>query len=297
MEIRQIQYFMQLFQDKNMTRASKMLFISQQGLSKSIHALETEIGFPLFNRTPGGVEPTARAISLYEYFVNVNEAYRELNRALQREANRKKLSVTVPPIVAFSDNVTHLNQYKQKYPEVEVEYKVLDNDTIIERLLSGRYEVAYLGIVPPETLDVHRKISLYDFCAVVSRSHPLAGEKMITPDMLGQYPLTVIDIFNDYNQYFMRQLKVSGGHVSKVNILEFPDYICLSGSVGISIQSVFKRIKTEDVVSIPIIFHEGDRVCIEVSLVTAKGVVCSPEVETFIESEIAFGNPEIMEKS
>ena len=99
MEIRQIQYFMQLFQDKNMTRASKMLFISQQGLSKSIHALETEIGFPLFNRTPGGVEPTARAISLYEYFVNVNEAYRELNRALQREANRKKLSVTVPPIV------------------------------------------------------------------------------------------------------------------------------------------------------------------------------------------------------
>ena len=115
--------------------------------------------------------------------------------------------------------------------------------------------------------------------------------------MLGQYPLTVIDIFNDYNQYFMRQLKVSGGHVSKVNILEFPDYICLSGSVGISIQSVFKRIKTEDVVSIPIIFHEGDRVCIEVSLVTAKGVVCSPEVEAFIQSEIAFGNPEIMEKS
>ncbi|MBR0383291.1 MAG: LysR family transcriptional regulator [Eubacteriaceae bacterium] len=286
MEIRQIQYFMQLFQDKNMTRASKMLFISQQGLSKSIHALETEIGFPLFNRTPGGVEPTARAIALYEHFAKVNEAFRELNRAVSREANRKKLSVTVPPIVAFSDNVHHLSRYKQKYPEVEVEYKVLDNDTIIERMLSGKYEAAYLGATPPETLTVHRKISISDFCAVVSREHPLAGEKSITPETLARYPLTVIDIFNDYNQYFIRRLKISAGHISKVNILEFPDYICLSGSVGVSIQSVFKRLKTEDVVSIPVIFKAEDHVCIEVSLVTAKGATLSPEVEAFIHNEI-----------
>ncbi len=293
MEIRQIQYFMQLYHDKNMTRASKMLFISQQGLSKSIHSLETEIGFTLFNRTPGGVEPTARAISLYEHFAKVNEAFRELNRAVSREANRKKLAVTVPPIVAFSDNVHHLNQYKQKYPEVEIDYKVLDNEIIIERLLSGRYEAAYLDIAPPETLNVHRKLFLCDFCAVVSITHPLAEEKIITPDMLAQYPLAVIEMFNDYNQYFIRHLNISGGHVNKVNILEFPDYISLSGNVGLSSDSVFKRLKVKDIISIPVVFKE-DHVNIEVSLVTAKGAKLSPEVERFIKNEVTSNDTEIM---
>ena len=75
-----------------------------------------------------------------------------------------------------------------------------------------------------------------------------------------------------------------------MNILEFPDYICLSGSVGVSIQSVFKRLKTEDVVSIPVIFKAEDHVCIEVSLVTAKGATLSPEVEAFIHNEIDLDN-------
>ena len=150
----------------------------------------------------------------------------------------------------------------------------------------GRYEAAYLGAAPPETLTVHRKISISDFCAVVSREHPLAGEKSITPETLARYPLTVIDIFNDYNQYFIRRLKISAGHISKVNILEFPDYICLSGSVGVTIQSVFKRLKTENVVSIPVISKATEQIGIEVSLVTAKGAVLSPEVEAFIENEI-----------
>lgn len=54
MELRQIQYFLQLYWDCNMTKSSKALFISQQGLSKSISKLEEELGFLLFQRSSIG---------------------------------------------------------------------------------------------------------------------------------------------------------------------------------------------------------------------------------------------------
>ena len=58
MELRQIQYFVQLYKDCNITKASQALFIFQQGLSKSINKLEEELGFTLFQRSVSGVKPT-----------------------------------------------------------------------------------------------------------------------------------------------------------------------------------------------------------------------------------------------
>ena len=56
MELRQIEFFLQLYKDRNITVASQNLYISQQGMSKSIANLEKEVGFPLFKRSVSGVK-------------------------------------------------------------------------------------------------------------------------------------------------------------------------------------------------------------------------------------------------
>lgn len=68
MEIRHIKYFIQVYHDLNITRASKSLFISQQALSKAIVNLEEEIGCPLFERSVSGLNATRYADELYGYF-------------------------------------------------------------------------------------------------------------------------------------------------------------------------------------------------------------------------------------
>ena len=73
MELRQIEFFLQLYKDRNVTVASQNLYISQQGMSKSIANLEKEIGFPLFKRSVSGVEPTVEARELHIYFRTVME--------------------------------------------------------------------------------------------------------------------------------------------------------------------------------------------------------------------------------
>ena len=86
MELRQIQYFIQLFKDRNITKASKHLFISQQGLSKSINRLEDELGFPLFKRSASGVTPTREANRLYDYFYKISDSCHELEKEIETMA-------------------------------------------------------------------------------------------------------------------------------------------------------------------------------------------------------------------
>jgi len=50
MEIRQLQYFLALVQQEHVSNAANLLNISQPALSRSIAALEQELGIPLFDR-------------------------------------------------------------------------------------------------------------------------------------------------------------------------------------------------------------------------------------------------------
>jgi DNA-binding transcriptional LysR family regulator len=66
-EFRQIRYALSVAKERSFTRAAARLNISQSAVSERVGLLEEEIGFPLFRRTPRGIEVTERGRTfLYE---------------------------------------------------------------------------------------------------------------------------------------------------------------------------------------------------------------------------------------
>jgi DNA-binding transcriptional LysR family regulator len=57
MELRHLRYFVAVAETENVTRAATKLHVSQPALSRQIHDLEDEIGFPLLERSASGTSP------------------------------------------------------------------------------------------------------------------------------------------------------------------------------------------------------------------------------------------------
>jgi DNA-binding transcriptional LysR family regulator len=66
MDIRELRYFVAVFQERSLTAAAKRCFISQPSVSAAISSLEAELGTTLFIRHKKGVAPTASAEEFYE---------------------------------------------------------------------------------------------------------------------------------------------------------------------------------------------------------------------------------------
>jgi len=81
----QINYFLVVADDGSFTRAANRLFVSQPAISKSIAALEKELGFALFIRQDNTLTLTYAGAQLYEFFSHSRD---EFQRLLQQIAER-----------------------------------------------------------------------------------------------------------------------------------------------------------------------------------------------------------------
>ena len=60
MTLKQLTYFLEIAKMKNFTKAAANLYISQSALSKTVKAMESELGVNLIDRTVNHFKLTAR---------------------------------------------------------------------------------------------------------------------------------------------------------------------------------------------------------------------------------------------
>ena len=76
MDTKQIDYVLELAQTKNFNRAAENLFISQPALTYQIKAIEAEVGFTLFDRSPRGAVLTPAGEQFCVTLRNIREEFR-----------------------------------------------------------------------------------------------------------------------------------------------------------------------------------------------------------------------------
>lgn len=159
MDLRQIENFIEICNQLSITRAAQNMYISQQGMSKSMRSLEHELGVQLFTRTASGITLTEYGREFETSALELESVYR---RALERIAsikNRSKNDITIG-IPHGLTNVIGLNilqRFVVTHSEANVSVKEY-NDSELDKLIEdGLLDIGFcIEPISHAKLDVHR---------------------------------------------------------------------------------------------------------------------------------------------
>lgn len=206
MRIEQLRYFLDVAQTQSITRSAGNLFISPQGLSQAITALEKEYGMPFFERSRTGLVLNDKGSAFRELATELCERFDEFEAEVFRLAEgvsdqgKEKFSLYLPPLVILGDALAPLmDELEHAFPSVDfsVSEKNLDDVPVrCSNLVEGGDCVAVAN-VPDfrrgeledlEHLSIEHVLEM-PIVAKVHRSSELAGKKYLTRQELSALPL------------------------------------------------------------------------------------------------------------
>jgi DNA-binding transcriptional LysR family regulator len=176
MELRQLNYVIQIALEKNFSRAAEKLHIAQPSLSQQLSKLEQEIGVLLFRRTTNSVDLTQAGQVFVDKAQAILDAVEQLKQEMDDMAQmrRGRLVVGTLPITGSHILPFVLPVFGAQYPQIEV---VLVEDTTakLEQLTaSGGTDLSLLSLPLIDNSLSWEPFLEEEICLAVPPQHPLA---------------------------------------------------------------------------------------------------------------------------
>lgn len=144
MRLRHIEIFQAIRQTGSVSGAAQLLHVSQPAVSKVLQHAELQLGFPLFLRVRGKLQPTPEALELEREVDKVTESLqgvRRLAQSLRREPGHS-VRIGAIPALALSLLPPAINEWTQRYPEIACELSSAHSRELMQNLLMREVDVA-----------------------------------------------------------------------------------------------------------------------------------------------------------
>lgn len=192
MEIRTLRYFLAVAREENMTRAAEQLHVTQPTLSKTLRALEDELGKKLFIRhafsirlTEEGVLLRNRAEDLVSMADKITQEFVTLDDITGGDIYLGMAESYQIRILARA-----IKEFRRQYPELHYHITSGDTEQMTEKLDKGLLDFAVLVEEPDKTKYDSLLFPQADVWGLVfPADDPLAKKKAITVDDLIGLPL------------------------------------------------------------------------------------------------------------
>jgi LysR family transcriptional regulator, transcription activator of glutamate synthase operon len=150
MELRQLQYFVLLAEERSFTRAAARANVAQSALSRQVRKLEDELGVPLVDRTSRRVRVTGPGAALVErarrVLAEIDEACAEVRDVKQLLGGRVVIGLT--PTTGPLDVAQVLGAFHAQNPVVEVALREELSVVLADQLRADQIDLAFVsGIV------------------------------------------------------------------------------------------------------------------------------------------------------
>ncbi|MEV5350689.1 LysR family transcriptional regulator [Streptomyces achromogenes] len=197
MELRHLQHFVAVAEDRHFTRAAERLMVSQSGLSASIRALERELRAPLFVRSTRRVTLTEAGRALLVEAERILAQVRAAHDAVAAVQGvlRGTLALGTEQCIAGVRVAELLAAFRGRHPDVEIRLRQAGSGELAEEVAAGRLDLAFAYRTRADS-DQLRSVSLADepMTVLCHPDHRLAA----APAVLGPGDLTG-EVFVDFH--------------------------------------------------------------------------------------------------
>ena len=192
MNIRDLDFFINVYERRSISVASENLFISAQGLSNVISRLEQELGCSLFNRDRAGSVPTACGEAFYKYAVNTKLEYdrmiTEIEHLSRAEKGVIRIGYSFGVMSGLTMNITQ--EFQKKYSEYELDFAEMPDKIVEELVLSGDLDVGFAAYVDKERLE-YELLSESEILFVPKKDSRFHDMESVSVSEIADEPLTL----------------------------------------------------------------------------------------------------------
>ena len=190
MSPRQLEYFLEIYNQKSIKKAAEKLIISPQAVSKTIKEIEEELQVDLFIRGKKSLEPTVEAELLKNHAIKILDEYDKINSIKKfNEMKRKALTrYSVDGLLQYV-TVKFIEDFQKHFPDILLNIIETTEKDIIEKLEKRDIDTAI--ITTPLDSEIFNYTYLYSNknCLVINKGNPLAKKLAISQNDLDQQPI------------------------------------------------------------------------------------------------------------
>lgn len=213
MNFNQLHYFVKIVEQRSVSKAATVLFMTQPALTLSMQSLETELGFQLYTKTSYGVEPTKEGWIFYEDAQNILkylDKWESLRREREDQLSVVDISMVNAIYYAFSERI--LMRCCEAYQDIGLNLTFGTWDDLSNEFEEGKSRII-LNACPKEEYEKIMKLQkkIKNEIVLLGKDHtvvylntedPLCKKKIVTSEDLEKHKivklLTSHKVFPDY---------------------------------------------------------------------------------------------------
>jgi DNA-binding transcriptional LysR family regulator len=186
MNLRQLEAFRAVMLGQTVTRAAEMLHISQPAATRLIAALEENIGFALFERSKGRLQPTPEALVLYEEVERSLLGVERIARTA-REINdlkRGSLHIACAPALGLSFMPRAISAFLRLHEHAHITLMVQSSGEVVDAVVGERCDVGFIAQPNAYPSPRGEKIIQSALRCALPADHRLRDKAVIVPEDL-----------------------------------------------------------------------------------------------------------------
>lgn len=158
MDVKHLEYIIEIAEQKNMTKSAENLFVSQSSLSQYLSKLETELETPLFNRSKNEMTLTPAGILYVESAKTVVQIKKKLYKNIKNLSGTGRINIGITSQWGIYMITNIISEYKKAFPNIILEIVEDSVLSIKKDITSGKIDFAIMSVNTLEDLLVQYEV-------------------------------------------------------------------------------------------------------------------------------------------